>query len=144
MFRFILVGFALLLVGCATPGVDRADENQMIQEFYAEVKQVTPVEFSSEVGTGVLVGAGVGVLDNLDGDSEDMFAGALVGALFGGLFTGLAEGSDQAFEYQLYSPERGDVTVIQKEAIGHAVTCVKVRVSSTASVYPAPAERCAS
>lgn len=133
-----------MLVGCATPGVDRGDENQLIQEFYAEVKQVTPVEFSSEVGTGVLVGAGVGVLDNLDGNSEDMLAGAIVGGLFGGLFTGLAEGSDQAYEYQLYSPERGNVTVIQKENIQSHVTCVKVRVSSTTAIYPASTEHCAS
>jgi len=132
MIKYLSV--ALLLAGCATPGVDRGEENHLVQEFYANVVSVRPVELSSDVGTGVLVGAGVGIIDEADGNTEDMVAGGIAGALVGGLFTAIFEGSDQAFEYSLHSDNRGDFTLVQKEKIQENATCVKVRVANKATI----------
>ncbi len=123
----------VMMSGCATPGVDRAEQQKLIQEFYASVVDVTPVTLSSNVGTGVLVGAGVGILDESDGNSEDMIAAGIAGALIGGLFTAITEGSDEAFEYSLFNAERGSFTLIQKEHLIDA-RCVKVRVADIATI----------
>ncbi|MFC6439071.1 hypothetical protein [Bowmanella sp. JS7-9] len=116
----------LLLNGCATQGVDRASQNQIIQQFYAQVVNAEPVKLASHVKTGMLIGGVSGFLDELDGNSEDMIAGGLVGLLFGGLFTAIAEGDDDATQYQLYSPEYGEFSFVQKEWIDITSGCVKV------------------
>ncbi|MDO6427438.1 hypothetical protein Q4489_10455 [Thalassotalea sp. 1_MG-2023] len=134
MYRFIFVNiFFVMMSGCASPGVDRAEQQKLIQEFYASVVDITPVTLSSNVGTGVLVGAGVGILDESDGNSDDMIAGGIAGALIGGLFTAITEGSDEAFEYSLFNAERGNLTLIQKEHLTNA-TCVKVRIADIATI----------
>ena len=61
----------LLLTGCAAgPGIDRAEENQIVTEFYATVDSVRPVELSSQMKTGIMMGAGVGVIEELDGNLQ--------------------------------------------------------------------------
>ncbi|GLX78815.1 hypothetical protein tinsulaeT_21550 [Thalassotalea insulae] len=132
----------LLLSGCATPGVDRAEQNHVVKEFYASVQSVKAVTLSSDVKTGVLVGAGVGVIDELDGNSEDMVAGGIAGALVGGLFTAIFEGSDEAFEYSLHNKEQGQFTLVQKEQITKNSQCVKVRVANKASISPVANSYC--
>jgi len=49
---------ALLLTGCASQGVDRNENNQIIKEFYASIESVTPVILSSEVNTNIAAGVG--------------------------------------------------------------------------------------
>lgn len=120
----------LLLSGCATQGIDRNDQGHIIKDYYASVQYVEKVKLSSQVGTGTAVGAGVGLADELDGNSEDMISGALAGALVGGIFTALFEGSDTAYQYTLNSPEQGKFSVIQKEKLPNTVRCVKVRTGS--------------
>ena len=108
---------ALLLTGCASQGVDREDQNQIIKEYYASVVSVTPVTLSSKVETGIVAGAGLGVLEEIDGNTEDMMAGGLAGALVFGLFTALFEGDNEAFQYHLNSTEQGELNVIQKQKL---------------------------
>ena len=132
----------LLLTGCATPGVDRAEQNIIVKEFYASVQSVKAVTLSSDVKTGVLVGAGVGVIDELDGNSQDMIAGGIAGALVGGLFTAIFEGSDDAFEYSLFNKEQGVFTLVQKQQIAENTKCVKVRVADKASISPVDNNYC--
>ena len=134
---------ALLLTGCATSGVDRKDENQIIKEFYAVIVSVTPVTLSSNVKTSMAVGAGVGAIDQLDGNHENMIAGAIVGAIISGVFTSIVEGDDNAFQYQLHSTTQGTFTVIQKQMIPESVSCVKVRSSKAVALIEASAEHCA-
>ena len=82
----------ILLSGCASPGIDRADQNQVVKRYYASVESIQKVTLSSEVGTGIAAGAGFGFVDSLDGNKEEMIGGAIVGGLVGGLFTALFEG----------------------------------------------------
>ncbi|WP_298445532.1 hypothetical protein [uncultured Ferrimonas sp.] len=133
----------MLLSGCATQGIDRADQNQVIKEFYAAVESVQEVELSSNVKTGILSGTVVGVTEELDGNHEDMIAGGMAGALVGGLFTAIFEGSNKAYEFTLNSKQEGAFTLVQKELIDIKSGCVKVRVSSTAAISPVEKERCA-
>lgn len=132
----------LLLVGCATPGVDRVEENQLVQEFYATITAVKPVTLSSEVGTGTLVGATVGALEEADGNTEDIIAGGIAGALVGGLFTAMVEGSDEAIQYSLYNNKRGDFTLVQKESVAKDGNCVRVRVADKATITPVNSKFC--
>jgi hypothetical protein len=134
---------ALLLSGCASPGVDRNDENQLIKEFYASVVSVTPVTLSSEVKTGIVTGAGIGVLDELDGNHEDMIAGGIAGALVFGLFTALFEGDNKAFQYRLNSKTDGEFEIIQKQRIPNSASCVKVRSSKKVQLLAVNPENCA-
>ena len=61
----LLLGL-LFLGGCATQGVDRADQNVMIKRFYAKVTSVQPVKLSSNVKTGIAAGSTIGFVDQLD------------------------------------------------------------------------------
>ncbi|KZY46841.1 hypothetical protein A3733_36310, partial [Pseudoalteromonas shioyasakiensis] len=97
--------------------LDRADQNVMIKRFYAKVTSVKPVKLSSNVKTGIAAGSAIGFVDELDGNHEEMIAGALAGALVGGIFTAIAEGSNDAFEYSLRSEQEGSFTLIQKEQV---------------------------
>ena len=133
---------ALLLTGCASQGVDREDQNQIIKEYYASVVSVTPVTLSSEVKTGIVAGAGLGVLEEIDGNTEDMIAGGLAGALVFWLFTALFEGDNEAFQYHLNSTEQGEFNVIQKQKLPESINCVKVRSSKTVELIVADSENC--
>ena len=138
----LLLG-ALLLTGCASPGIDRDDEGQLIKEFYASVESITPVTLSSQVKTGIVTGASIGVLDELDGNHEDMIAGGIAGALVFGLFTAIFEGDNEAFQYRLNSSKEGSFEIIQKQEIANSVSCVKVRSSKTVQLIAASPENCA-
>jgi len=138
----LLLG-ALLLTGCASPGIDRDDEGQLIKEFYASVESITPVTLSSQVKTGIVTGASIGVLDELDGNHEDMIAGGIAGALVFGLFTAIFEGDNEAFQYRLNSSTEGSFEIIQKQEIANSVSCVKVRSSKTVQLIAASPENCA-
>jgi len=48
----------ILLSGCASPGIDRADQNQVVKRYYASVESMQKVTLSSEVGTGIAAGEG--------------------------------------------------------------------------------------
>ncbi len=132
----------LLLSGCATQGVNRADQNEIIKEFYASVSSVQQVKLSSEVKTGMASGAVIGVLDELDGNHEEMIAGGIIGALVGGLFTAIFEGSDTAYQYSLSSAIDGPFSVIQKEKIDTESGCVKVRLGHEVSISSALSDDC--
>jgi hypothetical protein len=132
----------VLSIGCASSGANRADQDMIIKEFYATVHSVKSVELSSDVGTGFLVGAGIGALDSSDGDSGDIIVGTMVGALFGGLFSMLAEGDRQAYEYQLYSAAEGNFSLVQQKSLTEQTGCVRVRVAQKTSISAAPMAYC--
>lgn len=137
----LLIG-AVLLAGCSSTGVDRNDQNSIIREFYANVTSMKEVELSSEVGVGIASGAIVGVLDEADGNSEDMIAGGIAGAFIGGLFTALFEGGNTAYQYQLTSQYEGSFALVQKEQVDTQSGCVKVKVANQVTVSPAPSHMC--
>ncbi len=131
-----------LLSGCATQGIDRADQNQVIKEFYASIASVKQVQLSSSVKTGIVGGAAIGFIDELDGNHEDMISGALAGALVGGLFTALFEGSNKAYEYSLHSKSEGNFAIIQKKKIKTSTQCVRVRIGNKTSISPVLNDKC--
>ncbi len=137
----LLIGL-LFLGGCASQGVDRADQNVMIKRFYAKVTSVKPVKLSSNVKTGIAAGSAIGFVDELDGNHEEMIAGALAGALVGGLFTAIAEGSNDAFEYSLRSEQEGSFTLIQKEQVDINSGCVEVTIASQTHIKAANSSQC--
>jgi outer membrane lipoprotein SlyB len=139
---FIFIFTFIFITSCSSHGVNRDDQNSIIQEFYAEVSFITEVQLSSNVKTGIVGGGILGALEESDGDSEDIISGAIVGAIFGGLFTSLSEGGNQAFEYHLYSPEQGEFTLIQKEKVDISSGCLLVRVSNTTNVFADDLGRC--
>jgi len=130
------------LTACSTPGVNRDDENIIVKAMYAQVQSVEPITLSSEVNTNAAAGAVIGVLDNADGNREEMIGGAVVGALVGGLFTKLAEGSNEAYQYNLYSEQEGHFSIVQKELVDVQSQCVHVRIASEVSVQSAPESYC--
>ena len=75
----------ILLSGCSSQGIDRAEQNHISKEFYANVESYEQVKLSSNVKTGIVSGSVVGVIDEVDGNHEDMIAGGLAGALVGGV-----------------------------------------------------------
>ncbi|WP_289157146.1 hypothetical protein [uncultured Pseudoalteromonas sp.] len=126
----------LLLSGCASPGVDRNNQNQIIKRYYASVESIQPVTLSSEVGTGIAAGAGFSFVDNLDGNSEEMLGGAIIGGLMGGLFTALFEGGNDAYQYNLYAANEGEFTIIQKQKLDKNTQCVVVNAGDTVKIEP--------
>ena len=132
----------VLLNGCATQGVKRTEQNKIIKEFYTSVKSIKQVELSSEVKTGIVGGAAIGIIDELDGNHEDMIAGGLAGALVGGILTALFEGSNKAFEYTLFSESEGDFIIIQKEKINILTGCVKVKLGSKVFISSVSKDKC--
>ncbi|TMN84720.1 MULTISPECIES: hypothetical protein [unclassified Pseudoalteromonas] len=120
----------LLLSGCASQGVDRDDQGHIIKHYYATVESIEKVKLSSEVGTGIMVGAGVGLAEDLDGNTEDMISGAIAGALVGGLFTALFEGGNTAYQYTLNDAENGEFIVIQKKKLPNSTRCVRVKTGN--------------
>jgi uncharacterized protein YcfJ len=120
----------LLLSGCASQGVDRDDQGHIIKHYYATVESIEKVKLSSEVGTGIMVGAGVGLAEDLDGNTEDMISGAIAGALVGGLFTALFEGGNTAYQYTLNDEENGEFIVIQKKKLPNSTRCVRVKTGN--------------
>ncbi|MBE0362478.1 hypothetical protein PULV_a3120 [Pseudoalteromonas ulvae UL12] len=132
----------LFLNGCATQDIDRADQNEIIKELYVSVESIKNVMLSSNVKTGIVGGAAVGVIDELDGNHEDMISGGLAGALVGGIFTALFEGSNEAYKYSLKSTEEGEFTLIQKELIDTESGCAKLRLGAKATLSSALRENC--
>jgi outer membrane lipoprotein SlyB len=132
----------LVLSGCSSTGVDRADQNKITKEFYASIDSVKQVKLSSQVKSGIAGGAVIGVIDEIDGNHEDMIAGGLAGALVGGLFTAFLEGGNEAYEYKLTSESEGEFTLIQKDKIDIHTGCAKVRVSVKTSIQTALKDNC--
>lgn len=132
----------LLLSGCASQGIDRANQNQIVKRYYASVKSVKQVTLSSEVGTGIAAGAGFGFVDSLDGNTEEMVGGAIVGGLVGGLFTALFEGGNTAYQYSLSAGDEGEFTVIQKQKLAQNTKCVAVNAGNKVTLVAAEDKYC--
>lgn len=130
------------LLGCAIQGIDRDDEDKLVQTFYASLLEVKPVHLRSNLDEGTVTGASFGLFSELDGDSEDMISGTLAGALIGSLFTAIEEGDSEAFQYRLYNPEKGELTVVSKQVLLENTLCVEVRQSSKVTLKPVSNELC--
>ena len=52
--------------------VDRDNQNSLISQFYATVQSVNAVKLTSNADEGMVNSAFIGLIESLDGDSEDM------------------------------------------------------------------------
>lgn len=77
-----------------------------------------------------MLGAGIGLAEDLDGNTEDMISGAIAGALIGGLFTALFEGGNTAYQYTLNDVDNGEFNVIQKKKLPKSTRCVRVKTGN--------------
>lgn len=137
-----IVVLPLFLSGCATHGVDNADRNQFVTEFYAFVSGIEKVRYQSNVGPAIAFGAAGGALERSDGDRGDIIGGAIVGGLIGGLFTALFEGSNDGYEYQLDAIDGDRIRVMLDYNPAELGDCVKVRVSGSVEIRKLPVTQC--
>ncbi len=142
MFKLLSILLLISMIGCSSTGIDRESQNVIIKEYYASVSSITQVQLSSEVKTGIAAGAGIGLIEKLDGNHEDMIAGSIAGALIGGLFTAIFEGGNTAYQYALNSPAEGDFILVQKAKISIESQCVKLIVAQQVSIISAPSHLC--
>ena len=126
----------------STSGLDNAERNQFVTEFYATVSAVDEVKFESHAGQAVALGAASGALGRSDGDREDIIGGAIVGGLIGGLFSAIFEGPRKGYEYHLNAVDGDLVTVVLDYHPADVGDCVKVRVAGNVSVKLDKIERC--
>lgn len=139
----LLSGTALLLfTGCTSSGIDRGSLDTAIQEYYASVISVQTVKLKSDIPEGAIVGASVGLAEEIDGDSEDMISGLLAGVLVGSLFTAVEEGSSDATRYTLYAPDKGEFDVVTQNPLPEETRCVTVRQNDKVALYPVDIAQC--
>lgn len=131
-----------LLNGCATHGINNADRNQFVTEFYAIVSDIEQVRYQSYVGPAIAVGAMGGALEESDGDTGDIVGGAIVGGILSGVVAALFEGSNKGYEYQLDAIDGDRIRVMLDYHPAQLGDCVIVRVSGSVEVRRQPIERC--
>jgi hypothetical protein len=138
-----IASLMLLLTACkSTSGVDAADKNQFVTEFYAIVASVEQIKFKSKVGSAVIIGAAGGAISGSGGDRKDVIGGAMIGGVVSGIIAALFEGSTKGYEYQLDAIDGDRVKVIVEDKAAELGECVKVRVSGTVSLAKVPLETC--
>lgn len=138
-----IVSLMLLLTACkSTSGVDNADRNQFVTEFYALVGSVEQIKFKSKVGSAVIIGAAGGAIGGSGGDKKDIVGGAVIGGVVSGIIAALFEGSTKGYEYQLDAIDGDRVKVIVEDKSAELGDCVKVRVSGSVSLTKMPQETC--
>lgn len=131
------------LSACANSNyVDHQAKNQFVTEFYAWVENVEEVKFKSYVKEGAAIGAVDGLLNNVQGNSEEMLIGVIVGGLFGGLITALLEGDTRGYEYQLAAVDGDLVNVISDYKTAEQGQCVSVRVAGDVRIRLVPMAAC--
>ncbi len=133
---------AAFIQGCATHGVDNADRNQFVTEFYAFVTDIEKVKYQSHVGPAVTIGAIGGALENSDGDRSDIVGGAIVGGMITGVLAALFEGSNDGYEYQLDAIDGDRIRVMLDYYPAELGDCVIVRVSGSVEISKQPLTSC--
>ncbi|ATC95726.1 hypothetical protein [Pseudoalteromonas tunicata] len=130
------------LAGCANQGIDRADQNKVIKQYYARVDSIAHVKLDSDVPEAMAIGGATGLIKNLDGDSGDMIAGTIVGAFFTGIISAAFEGDNNAYQYQLSSVTQGNFSVVQKDKSIKPGECVLVKEASKVTLTKIPEHFC--
>lgn len=146
--KTLLLSLALtaMTTGCSSTDdsnrVDRDNQNSLISQFYATVHSVNAVKLTSNADEGMVNGVFIGLIESLDGDSEDMLAGLIGGALIGGLFTTIAEGSGDAYQYHISSATHGEFSVVQEQQLPASATCVRVKSGNKVTLTPVDERFC--
>ena len=131
-----------LFAGCTTSGIDRNDTDKVIKQYYAKVDNIAHVTLASQTQSAMAIGGAAGVIENLDGNHEEMIAGAFVGALFSGLVMSIVEGSDQAYQYHLTAADEHTFSVVRENNAIKPGQCVLVREAHKVTLNAVDSQHC--
>jgi outer membrane lipoprotein SlyB len=144
MKRILTASLITLLVGCTSPGVDRADTNTPINISYANVADFEKVTLKSDVGKnaaiGGLVGLAIGAVAG--GDMAGAAIGAASGAALGATTTKISEGSSEAMSYTLQRPNGSQFKVVTDDDYLQAGDCVAVESGRTTNLRRVAPDLC--
>jgi outer membrane lipoprotein SlyB len=138
------LGLLLILSGCATQGVDRADVNTPIEISYALVSNIEHVQLQSDVGKNAAVGGilGLAIGAIAGGDAADAAIGAATGAALSASTTKIQEGSDQAVSYTLERPNGSEIKVVTEDVHLQVGDCAAVESGVTTNLRRVAADMC--
>ena len=131
-----------LFAGCTSSGIDRNDTDTIIKQYYAKVDNIAHVTLASQTQSAMAIGGAAGVIENLDGNHEEMIAGAFVGALFSGLVMSIVEGSDQAYQYHLTAENEHSFSIVRDNNSIKPGQCVLVREAHKVTINAADNQHC--
>ena len=144
MIRMLTACLVVILTGCTSQGVDRADTNTPINISYANVADFEKVKLKSDVGKnaaiGGLVGLAIGAVAG--GDAAGAAIGAASGAALSASTTKIAEGSSEAMSYTLQRPDGSQFKVITDDDHLQAGDCVAVESGRTTNLRRVAADLC--
>lgn len=133
---------ALLMAGCTSSGVHRADVEQAIHISYATVIDVEDVKIKSEAGKSAGLGGLWGLSIGASGDRGDIVGGLVAGALLLGLTTKIAEGSNEAKGYTVEYSDGDRVKIVTEDKQVARGDCVAVESGRTVNVRRVAASLC--
>lgn len=134
----------LMLAGCASSGVDRADVNTPISISYAVVTASEKVQLKSDVGKSAATGGVLGLLIGAvsGGNLEGAAIGAAAGAAVSGTVTKIDEGSSEAMSYTLQRPNKSEFKVVTDNDQLQVGDCVAVETGKTTNLRRAEPDMC--
>ncbi|MDT8281615.1 MAG: DUF1269 domain-containing protein [Gammaproteobacteria bacterium] len=134
----------LMLAGCSSDGVDRADVNTPISISYALITASEKVELKSDVGKsaakGGVLGTVIGALSG--GDLKGAAIGAAAGAAVSGTVTKIDEGSSEAMSYTLQRANKSEFKVVTNVDQLQVGDCVAVETGKTTSLRRVEQDKC--
>jgi len=138
----ILTFFMISITGCASTGHNRDLKDQISEIFYAQITNVEKIKFESDVGKAAIAGSLIGVIEESDGNSEDMIAGGIAGALVWGLFSVIAEGSNTGYSYSLKVNDNRNIKIITSDNYLAVGDCVEITSAKKAHMKKSQFENC--
>jgi outer membrane lipoprotein SlyB len=131
---FAGLGTALVMAGCTSSGISRADVDQAIDISYATVVDVEDVKIKSEAGKSAGVGGLWGLSIGANGDAGDIIGGLVAGAILLGLTTKIAEGSSDAKGYTVEYSDGERIKIVTDEKSIVLGDCVAVESGRSVNV----------
>lgn len=128
------LGTALVMAGCTSSGVNRADVDQAIDISYATVVDVEDVKIKSEAGKSAGLGGLWGLSIGAHGDTGDIVGGLVAGAVLLGLTTKIAEGSSEAKGYTVEYTDGERIKIVTTEKSIARGDCVAVESGRSVNV----------
>lgn len=139
---FAGLGTALVMAGCTSSGVSRADVDQAIDISYATVVDVEDVKIKSEAGKSAGIGGLWGLSIGAHGDSGVILGGLVAGAILLGLTTKIAEGSSEAKGYTVEYSDGERIKIVTEEKEIVIGDCVAVESGRSVNVRRVSSSLC--
>lgn len=138
---FVIATCVLSACSSTDKPLSNSARNQFITEFYAWVENVDVVEFESNVGPAIAIGAVEGALWSAH-EPDLILPAALLTGLFSGLVTSIAEGQPYGYQYHLKAVDGDYVSITADVFHAEAGDCVRVVVAGDVRIYPVTRHAC--